>query len=233
MDFVQGLDLDISADGRLVVFAARHGETQQLMLRALDSTTWQPLPGTNEGYSPFFSPDGKSIGFFARGKLRTISISSLATREIATTPIGRGGWWADDGFLYFVPGNTSGVMKVPSGGGTPVAVTTLDRAKGPKGVCAFVVERGFPGFSERPIRDKLAFRPAQVGELVFEDCRVPTANLVGREGEGLRVALCAVDATAGTVPVQVVFELAGTADAVDSPAVIVAPDESTRCTSMT
>ena len=36
---------------------------------------------------------------------------------------------------------------------------TLDRAKGPRGVCAFVVERGFPGFTERPIRNKLAFRP--------------------------------------------------------------------------
>ena len=70
---------------------------------------------------------------------------------------------------------------------------TLDRAKGARGVCAFVVERGFPGFSERPIRHKLAFRPAQVGELVFEDCRVPAENLVGREGEGLKVALCAVE----------------------------------------
>jgi hypothetical protein len=70
---------------------------------------------------------------------------------------------------------------------------TLDRRLGPKGVCAFIVERGFPGFSERPIRDKLAFRPSQVGELHFEDCRVPAANLVGREGEGLKVAMCAVE----------------------------------------
>ena len=70
---------------------------------------------------------------------------------------------------------------------------TLDRAKGAKGVCAFVVERVFPGFSERPIRNKDAFRPAQVGQLVFEDCRVPVGNLVGREGEGLKVALCAVE----------------------------------------
>jgi glutaryl-CoA dehydrogenase (non-decarboxylating) len=70
---------------------------------------------------------------------------------------------------------------------------TLDKSKGARGISAFIVERGFPGFSERPIRNKLAFRPAQVGELVFEDCRVPARNLVGREGEGLRVALCAVE----------------------------------------
>lgn len=70
---------------------------------------------------------------------------------------------------------------------------TLDRARGTRGVCAFIVERGVPGFSERPIRNKLAFRPTQVGELVFEDCRVPAENLVGQEGEGLRVAMCAVE----------------------------------------
>jgi serine/threonine protein kinase len=130
IDFAQGLELDISADGRNVVFAARHGDTTQLMLRALDSTTWQPLPSTNDAYSPFFSPDGKSIGFFARGRLRTITIASLETRELADTPIGRGGWWADDGFIYYAPSNTSGIMKVPGGGGMPVPVTTLDRAKG-------------------------------------------------------------------------------------------------------
>ena len=70
---------------------------------------------------------------------------------------------------------------------------TLDPAKGPKGICAFIVERGAPGFGERLIRNKLAFRPTQVGELHFEDCRVPAENLVGREGEGLKVALCAVE----------------------------------------
>ena len=128
--FAQGPELDISADGRHVVFAARHGDIVQLMLRALDSTSWQPLPGTNDAYGPFFSPDGKSIGFFARGKLRTITISSLEVRELADTPVGRGGWWAGDGFIYYAPGNTTGIMKVPSGGGTPVAVTMLDRAKG-------------------------------------------------------------------------------------------------------
>ncbi len=70
---------------------------------------------------------------------------------------------------------------------------TVDRSRGAKGICAFIVETTFPGFSERPIRNKLAFRPTQVGELVFEECRVPAENLVGREGEGLKVALCAVE----------------------------------------
>jgi Tol biopolymer transport system component len=130
IDFAQGLELDISADGQSVVFAATHGGTMQLMLRRVDSTTWHVLPGTNEAYGPFFSPDGRSIGFFARGRLRTITIASLETRELADTPVGRGGWWADDGFIYYVPGNTSGVMKIASSGGTAMPVTTLDRSKG-------------------------------------------------------------------------------------------------------
>ncbi len=70
---------------------------------------------------------------------------------------------------------------------------TLDRSLGRRGISAFVVERGTPGLTERPIRNKLAFRPTQVGELIFEDCPVPVDNRVGAEGEGLKVALCAVE----------------------------------------
>jgi alkylation response protein AidB-like acyl-CoA dehydrogenase len=70
---------------------------------------------------------------------------------------------------------------------------TLDPALGPKGLCAFLVEVGSAGFSLHPIRDKVGFRPAAVGELVFEDCVVPRENRVGGEGEGLRVALSAVE----------------------------------------
>ena len=68
--------------------------------------------------------------FFARGLLRTIAIQSLEIRDVAVAPSGRGGWWADSGIIYYAPVNNTGIMKVPSGGGTPSAVTTLDRSKG-------------------------------------------------------------------------------------------------------
>ena len=126
----EGPNLDMSADGRNVVFAARIGGVTQLLLRALDRTTGQTLPGTDGAYSPFFSPDGKSIGFFARGRLRTIAIASLEITDLAAAPSGRGGWWADDGVIYYAPVNNTGIMKVSSGGGTPSAVTTLDQSKG-------------------------------------------------------------------------------------------------------
>jgi len=126
----EGPNLDISRDGRNVVFAARHEGVIQLMLRALDRNAMQILPGTDGVLSPFFSPDGKSIGFFARGRLRTIAIASLEVRDLAAAPSGRGGSWADDGFIYYAPFNNTGIMRVASSGGTPAAVTTLDRSKG-------------------------------------------------------------------------------------------------------
>jgi serine/threonine protein kinase/dipeptidyl aminopeptidase/acylaminoacyl peptidase len=122
--------LDISPDGKHVAYAAVHEGVPTLMVRARDSVTSQALPGTDGAVSPFFSPDGKSIGFFARGRLRTISIESSETKDLADAPNARGGWWAEDGFIYYAAGSAEGISKLPSGGGTPSAVTTLDRSKG-------------------------------------------------------------------------------------------------------
>ena len=122
--------LDISPDGKYVAYAAVHQGTPTLMLRARDAVTSQALPGTDGATSPFFSPDGKSIGFFARGRLRTIAIESSETKDLADATNARGGWWAEDGFIYYASGNGVGISRIDSKGGTPTAVTTLDRSKG-------------------------------------------------------------------------------------------------------
>ena len=122
--------LAISPDGRHIAYSGVHEGVPRLMLRARDSTSSQSLPGTEGATSPFFSPDGKAIGFFARGRVRTIAIESSETKDLADAPAGRGGWWADDGFVYYSPSNGAGILKVPATGGMPVAVTTLDRSKG-------------------------------------------------------------------------------------------------------
>lgn len=70
---------------------------------------------------------------------------------------------------------------------------TLDKTKGAKGICAFIVEKNKQGMSWRPFKNKLGFRPIVTGEVFFNDCFVPSENLVGKEGEGLKVALCAVE----------------------------------------
>jgi alkylation response protein AidB-like acyl-CoA dehydrogenase len=63
-----------------------------------------------------------------------------------------------------------------------MAVT--DRAKGNKGISAFILERGMKGFRSGKKEDKLGVRSSDTSELVFEDCRVPAGNLLGKEGFG-------------------------------------------------
>lgn len=62
-----------------------------------------------------------------------------------------------------------------------------------RGICAFVVEADWPGVEVHPVKNKTGFRPLATGELVLNDVRVPAENLVGREGEGFKVAMCAVE----------------------------------------
>ena len=68
-----------------------------------------------------------------------------------------------------------------------------DRAKAHRGISAFVVEKGTPGFTVSKTEDKLGIRASDTAELVFEECRVPVANRIGEEGQGFRIALTAVD----------------------------------------
>src|SRR5207244_10460006 len=67
---------------------------------------------------------------------------------------------------------------------TAVVMAVTDRAKGKKGISAFIVERGTKGFRAGKKEDKLGVRSSDTSELVFEDCRVPDANLLGAEGHG-------------------------------------------------
>jgi alkylation response protein AidB-like acyl-CoA dehydrogenase len=68
-------------------------------------------------------------------------------------------------------------------------VTVVKTGEGPKGISAFVIEKGTPGFSAGRHERKLGLRGADTGELVFRDCHVPRENLIGNEGEGMTIAL--------------------------------------------
>ncbi|NRT73980.1 acyl-CoA dehydrogenase family protein [Clostridium beijerinckii] len=68
-----------------------------------------------------------------------------------------------------------------------------DKSKGAKGLSAFIVEKGFEGFSIGKIENKCGIRSAQVSELVFENCKVPVENLVGAEGKGFGIAMKTLD----------------------------------------
>ncbi|HVT00253.1 MAG TPA: acyl-CoA dehydrogenase family protein [Solirubrobacterales bacterium] len=74
-----------------------------------------------------------------------------------------------------------------------ITFATLDRAGGREGVCAFIVPRGTPGLTLRPFKNKLGFRGVATGEVFLDGVRVPIANRVGEEGQGLDVAMAAVE----------------------------------------
>jgi len=69
----------------------------------------------------------------------------------------------------------------------------IDKSKKHGGISAFIVERGFPGFSSSTIHGKLGVRAGNTGSLHLQDCRVPAANLLGQEGEGFKIAMSCLD----------------------------------------
>ncbi|EDS78102.1 acyl-CoA dehydrogenase [Clostridium massiliodielmoense] len=74
-----------------------------------------------------------------------------------------------------------------------IAFAMTDKSKGTKGISAFIVEKGFKGFSIGKVEDKLGIRASSTTELIFEDCEVPAENLIGKEGRGFGIAMKTLD----------------------------------------
>jgi isovaleryl-CoA dehydrogenase len=74
-----------------------------------------------------------------------------------------------------------------------VVYAKTDSAAGPRGITAFIIEKGFKGFKSAQKLDKLGMRGSDTSELVFEDCEVPAENLLGREGGGVGVLMSGLD----------------------------------------
>ena len=116
----------ISPDGRYVV---SQGSDAQLWVRALDSLQARPLPGTYAGRHPFWSPDSKSIGFVAAGKLQTIEVESGLVRSLCPAASFQGASWASGGEGQ--PGRIifsrygSPLLVIPDTGGEPSVITSL------------------------------------------------------------------------------------------------------------
>jgi len=81
---------------------------------------------------------------------------------------------------------------------------TRDRSLGYRGISAFVVDKGTKGFSVGKVERKMGLHPASVAELIFDDCRVPVANMLGEEGKGFRIALEGIDASRVSIAAQAV-----------------------------
>jgi eukaryotic-like serine/threonine-protein kinase len=123
------LHFALSPDGRYIVFVADGSSSdaaQRLYLRALDNIVAQPMAGTDGARHPFWSPDSRSIGFFAAEKLYRIDISGGPPQPLAAAALPQGGAWNADGTILFAPNTVSALLQVPASGGAPVAATQLD-----------------------------------------------------------------------------------------------------------
>ena len=116
----------LSPDGRQVVFAATGEGGPRLWLRSLAGATAQPLPGTERGSYPFWSPDGRSIGFFTAAALKRLDLSGGTPQTLASVLSLHGGAWSSDGVILFTPTVSSGLMRIAATGGEPTVVTKLD-----------------------------------------------------------------------------------------------------------
>jgi Tol biopolymer transport system component len=120
---LRGGSLRVSPDGTAIVFLAQHEGRQQVWVRAFSEREARPVPGTEGGHRPFWSPDGRSIGFFADGYLRRVSVSGGAPLTIAPASNGRGAVWMKTGQIVFAPSPNSPLFVVPAAGGQPRQIT--------------------------------------------------------------------------------------------------------------
>ncbi len=128
-DGFAGSGVAVSPDGRRVVFQAVTAGETALWLRELDQPIPKMLPGTENGAGPFWSPDGRNIGFSASGKLKRIPFAGGPAVPICDVGYCTGGSWSKDDVILF-GSNDGGVFRVAAAGGTPVPVTELDKSRG-------------------------------------------------------------------------------------------------------
>ncbi|HYW46944.1 MAG TPA: protein kinase [Bryobacteraceae bacterium] len=122
----------LAPDGSRIVFVVAGADTRRrLAIRRLDQDSATVLPGTEGAGQPFFSYDSQWVAFYADRKLKKISVDGGASISIADALTGGpGGSWGEDGNIVTALSPAAGLSQVPSAGGTPSPVTTLDTKKG-------------------------------------------------------------------------------------------------------
>lgn len=134
-----------------------------------------------EKYLPMVAEGG--IGAFALTEAGAGSDASAARTKAVS-----------DGDNYIINGSKCFISNMgPEEGDYVILIALTDPSAGVKGMSAIIVDRGTPGFSIGKVEDKMGIRGAAVSELVFEDCVVPKTNLIGKEGEGFKIAMSALD----------------------------------------
>jgi serine/threonine protein kinase/Tol biopolymer transport system component len=121
----QHSEIAVSPEGKKLVYAGGVGAIRQLFLRELDQFVSRGLPETQGAFLPFFSPDGRSIGFGSGGKLKTLSLEGGRPKTLCDASDFWGASWGTDGEIYFSPSGTTGLWRISADGGKPERLTTL------------------------------------------------------------------------------------------------------------
>ena len=116
---------EISPDGKKLAFIAYGGGKCLVRIRDLGSGETRDLGGTDSAETVFWSPDGRSLGFVARGKLRSIDLATGSVDVLCDASAGRGGDWAPKGEILFPQKAVGEIYRVPASGGAAVAATAL------------------------------------------------------------------------------------------------------------
>ncbi len=122
-----GGSVTLSPDGKRLAFVAVDSKgTASIWVRSLGKLMPEAVDGTAGASFPFWSPDGRSIGFFSEGKLKRVPADgSTPPTTLCEAPFGRGGSWSSKGVIIFAPNSHSGIYQVAESGGDPAPITTV------------------------------------------------------------------------------------------------------------
>ena len=121
-----GTSLALSRDGRYLAYVVRQGSDpngRRIYLRDLEELAGAPVSGTRNALRPFLSPDGQWLGFFADGQLKKVLVTGGTPEVVCDAAVCIGASWGPDGSIAF---GGDGLFRVPSSGGTPERLTTLE-----------------------------------------------------------------------------------------------------------
>ena len=126
------LPLAVARDGSRIAYIVNEDSHRLLYVREMNSLDTHPIPGTEDARHPFFSPDGRSIGYFAGGALQTVAAAGGPPQRICdVATVSMGGSWSSDHTIVF--GSTGvDLMRVSDAGGTPVAIAGSKPAAWPE-----------------------------------------------------------------------------------------------------
>jgi len=139
--------------------------------------------GTEDQKQRFLKPlaTGEIIGAFA-----------LTEPNAGSDPLRQTTKAVRDGDSYILNG-TKRFITTGKNAGVVIVTAKTDETKRHKGISAFLVKKGTPGFTAGPLEDKMGLRGSDTVDLLFEDCRVPAEDMLGEEGEGFKIAMTGLD----------------------------------------